>query len=387
MTNSRFQRIWLPGFMFQSVLIGGGYATGRELVEFFLSAGPVAGILGMLLSTFIFSVLCALSFELARLSCSYDYRSFFRQLLGRGWILYEIAYLILGLLIMAVIGAAAGEIVSDRLNISSTLGTLGLMILICLLVFFGTKLIERVLAGWSFLLYATFAIFVTWYLTQFHETLFANLSLSNVGTQWVSGGIKYAGYNIAILPAILFCAKHMQSRRDAITAGILAGPIAMIPALLIFTTMIASYPEVLQAAVPSDFMMQRLNAPIFGAVFYVVIFGTFVETGAVIIHAINERIAGLYREKNKNVPDKLRLIVAVIAIVTSVVLADTIGLVTLISQGYSALTWMFIVVFALPLLTVGVWKIFSGKSTVTKIAVTKESITSAPTSSHSLNEV
>jgi uncharacterized membrane protein YkvI len=35
--KNAFRRIWLPGFTFQFVLIGGGYATGRELVEFFLS--------------------------------------------------------------------------------------------------------------------------------------------------------------------------------------------------------------------------------------------------------------------------------------------------------------------------------------------------------------
>ena len=35
-----FQRVILPGFILQSVLIGGGYATGRELVQFFLSSGP-----------------------------------------------------------------------------------------------------------------------------------------------------------------------------------------------------------------------------------------------------------------------------------------------------------------------------------------------------------
>jgi len=42
--NTLFQRWLLPGFLFQSVIIGGGYATGRELVEFFLSVGPPAGL-------------------------------------------------------------------------------------------------------------------------------------------------------------------------------------------------------------------------------------------------------------------------------------------------------------------------------------------------------
>ena len=33
--SSWFQRYLLPGFVFQSVIIAGGYGTGRELVEFF----------------------------------------------------------------------------------------------------------------------------------------------------------------------------------------------------------------------------------------------------------------------------------------------------------------------------------------------------------------
>ncbi len=37
-----FQRFLLPGFVFQSVIISGGHSTGRELVEFFMGAGPIA---------------------------------------------------------------------------------------------------------------------------------------------------------------------------------------------------------------------------------------------------------------------------------------------------------------------------------------------------------
>ncbi len=39
-----FQRYLLPGFVFQSIIIAGGYGTGRELVEFFLHYGPLGGL-------------------------------------------------------------------------------------------------------------------------------------------------------------------------------------------------------------------------------------------------------------------------------------------------------------------------------------------------------
>ena len=50
LSNSWFKKYLLPGFIFQSLVIGGGYGTGRELVEFFLLLGPKNGILGMIVS-------------------------------------------------------------------------------------------------------------------------------------------------------------------------------------------------------------------------------------------------------------------------------------------------------------------------------------------------
>ena len=45
--SSRFQRFLLPGFAFKAVVIGGGYATGRELAEFFMPSGPWGGVAAM----------------------------------------------------------------------------------------------------------------------------------------------------------------------------------------------------------------------------------------------------------------------------------------------------------------------------------------------------
>ena len=45
--SSFFQRYLLPGFAFKAVVIGGGYATGRELAEFFLPSGAWGGLAAM----------------------------------------------------------------------------------------------------------------------------------------------------------------------------------------------------------------------------------------------------------------------------------------------------------------------------------------------------
>jgi len=51
MNRQIFRRILMPGLILQSVMIGGGYATGREIVEFFLVLGPIGGLLAMGVAT------------------------------------------------------------------------------------------------------------------------------------------------------------------------------------------------------------------------------------------------------------------------------------------------------------------------------------------------
>ena len=79
---SWFQRFLLPGFAFKAVVIGGGYSTGREIAEFFVPLGPWGGVAAMALAMGLWSLICVVAFLLARRIGAYDYRPFFRALLG-----------------------------------------------------------------------------------------------------------------------------------------------------------------------------------------------------------------------------------------------------------------------------------------------------------------
>ncbi|MDB5674570.1 MAG: hypothetical protein JWM65_1552, partial [Sphingomonas bacterium] len=148
-----FQRFLLPGFAFKAVVIGGGYATGRELAEFFLPSGPCGGLAGMVLAMLIWSAVCAVTFAFAHRFGTYEYRSFFVKLLGPFWIVFEIAYLLFVVLILSVFGAAAGAIGAATLGLPPIIGTLALAVAIALFVTFGNASVERLFKYVSFLLY------------------------------------------------------------------------------------------------------------------------------------------------------------------------------------------------------------------------------------------
>jgi uncharacterized membrane protein YkvI len=352
-----FERYFLSAFIFKSVLIGGGYTTGRELVQFFLARGPATGFWGVVVASCIFSAVLAVVFELARRYELHDYRTFLKKLLGPAWVLYEIAFLCLLVLILSVLGAASGEIVAQRFAVPQFVGTAVQMACVATIVFFGTQAIERFFTAWAVVLYGAFAIFFVWVATVLGPDIETHWRASRVTSAALSSGLLYAGYSMAVVPTILYCARHFTGPRDAIVSGLLAGPVAMIPAFLFFVAMVARYPEVNQVHIPIVYMLAQLDAPAFGAVFQVVIFGTLVEAGAALIHGFNQRIDDMAREKQTRLPRGWRAWVALALMCVSVVLANEVGIVDLIAKGYGYSTYVFLALIAAPTLTRGVWLI------------------------------
>lgn len=349
-----FQRFLLPGFAFKAVVIGGGYATGRELAEFFLPSGPWGGLAGMILAMVIWSVVCAITFALAKMADAYDYRSFFKQLLGPAWIVFEVLYVLFVILILSVFAAAAGEIASATLGLPQIVGTLTLAVAITLFATFGNTSVERLFKYVSFLLYGVYALFVVLAFWRFGDKISTALALPTPTDGWALGGLTYASYNVVGAVVILPVIRHMTSRRDAVVAGLIAGPLAMLPAILFFLCMIAFYPGIARETLPSDFLLQQLQIPLFHLLFQLMIFAALLESGTGAVHAINERIDTVWRaRRGRALSHPTRAGLAAALLIGCIFVADRFGLVALIGSGYRFLAYAILAVYLVPLFAVG----------------------------------
>lgn len=360
--SSWFQRFLLPGFALKAVIIGGGYATGRELAEYFVPSGPWGGLAAMLLATVIWSAVAALTFALARKLGAYDYRAFFRGLLGPGWIAFEAAYVIFVILILAVFGAAAGAIGAATFGWPEWLGSVLLAALIVAVTAWGTGVVEQMFKYVSILLYTVYGLFLILALVSFGGLIgqgFANAPPPS--GNWMAGGITYASYNIVGAVVILPVLRHLTSQRDAVVAGLIAGPLSMLPAILFFVAMMAFYPAIGAETLPSDFLLRQMAMPWFHVLFQVMIFAALLESGAGAVHAINERISGAVESRGRPpLTAGKRAIIGAVILTGCMFVAGEIGLVDLIASGYRFLAWLFLAVFVVPLITIGSWRLLRG---------------------------
>lgn len=356
-----FRRLWriylVPAGVFQSMMIGGGYGTGREIVEYFSRFGFLGGLLGLAVAAGCFALLLVVSFEFARCYAAYDYRRFFRELLGRGWILFEILYVTMFALVLAVVAAASADLVHQYLNLPGALGVAALLLLVVIFAFYGREWVTGVLAYKAVILCSVFLVYFVIVLSRSGALIATQWHTHEIQAGWAMAAIRYSLYSSVVIAAMLFATRAFETRAQAVGAGIVAAVLGVVPAALLHISFGAGYPAVKAQAIPLYWMISALKLPALTAAYLAILFGSLFDVGIGFIHGINERIDGWSVERRgKHISRRLRAGIALGCLLLSGALAQ-LGIVRLIAQGYSALAYGFLVLFVVPLLTVGLFRI------------------------------
>lgn len=351
------QRTWTryltPGLVFQSVLIGGGYGTGAEIARYFGSHGLLGGLLALGAAAAAWAVLCAVTFEFARTFRTYDYGSMMKKLLGRAGRLYDLCFCAMLLLVLGVVNATAGAMVSALTGLPSWTGIALLSCGVVLLVLRGTEAIERALSLWAYVLYAVYILFLAAVFLRFGDAIAAELRRAEAAPGWLFSGLKYASYNLLCVSMILYTLRDLKTRREAVTCGVLAGILGMAPAVPLLLAMGSGLPAALASETPVTAIFQRLEQPWLYVLFEIVLFGTLVETAAGFIKALEDRLERAFFPGRAAAFDLARPLITG-AVTALGVCISTFGLTELIDKGYGAICYGALALFALPMLTVGI---------------------------------
>ncbi|MFY9189226.1 MAG: hypothetical protein WAO22_08240 [bacterium] len=355
--SSKFYRTYLlPGFVFQSVVIAGGYGTGRELIEYFLSHGPRGGLYGMVITTLAWGIVLGVTFDFVRVFRTYDYRSLFTQLLGKFWFLYEICYILLLFIVLAVVGSAAGTVVQDTFGIPYGIGVTVMLLGVAYYSYSGSKAIEAFMSWWSFILYGVYVLFVVFGLSKLGPRIAEALSIKEIIPGWGLDGFRYAFYNLGCICAILFTLTDIETRSEAYVSGFLGSLITIIPGFLFYMVVLSGYPEIVGDALPAFTALKNLGSTFLLIAYQVVLFGTLIETGTGFIHAVNERVDATLKETGKELTKNMRGVIALGMVLLSIGMSR-FGLIDLIAKGYGTISWGFFVTHIVPVLTIGIAKI------------------------------
>ena len=362
----------LPGVLLQSVLIGGGYATGREIYSYGAKFGAMGWISGLTIGIG-FALFAFLTFEICRIYKVYDYKNYIRQVIGPLWPVMDILTVLIAIVLIAVMAAATGSIF-EQVGLPNILGSVVIVFLCGLLNFKGSKVIEKFESVGTVLLYGGYILFTIIVLVKKGGNIpqvFEAMDTSAVGGSvtlplciWT--GILYVAYNINAIPMGMFSLTRQTKRKETLVSGIIAGLLMVIPWFLSYFAMMCFYGDTsivgADVATPWMEMIKAVNGgPVLLGLFSLVMGWTLVETATGCIHMIIDRFdVALAERGNAKMSDRKRGLITVATLIAALLLSR-IGVVTLIEKGYSYLSYGFILFYLLPTLMIGGYKILRHK--------------------------
>ena len=146
MDNNKLKSSWAAAFTVASVWfgthVGAGFATGNQVVNYFVQYGWTAAIFP-LLAMGILAVVMYIMMKFAKLNGFDNYKDTYRALYPKPWmeVFFEIFYIIIILAAVASCVDGAGGIVKSLIDLPDIICNLVIIALLILLSIFGVKLI------------------------------------------------------------------------------------------------------------------------------------------------------------------------------------------------------------------------------------------------------
>ena len=310
----------------------------------------------------------ALSFELARLAGAYDYKTWSRNLVGPFWWLVDLVILSMMMLVIAVMTAAIGEVLQQTLALPKPLSLAFALICVGFLSWRGSSFIEKAKTWGSAALYLGYCAFALLVLTAPVEAAAAHPPAApEAGAlEVVISAVLYVAYNVAVVPAVLFCLHRQTRRSETFSSGALAGVAMTVPFALTLACLLR-FPQapVMEAEVPwLPLITSAAEGRAGGSALWIAIFGlvagwTLIETrgrfdscsATVASNRISDDLPRRWRPASGRLTRGQKAVTAVGVLVVAAGLS-TVGIIDLVARGYGTLAWAFIALVVLPLLVV-----------------------------------
>ncbi|KNF07127.1 putative membrane protein [Gottschalkia purinilytica] len=318
-------------------VIGAGFATGQEVLQFFGVHG-YKGIMGVIISTILFSILGALIllkvFKDKHLSYQEIIRPVFGNRIGLFVELIMCSYLFIGFCIML---AGSGVIVKEQLGVSIDVGIYIMAVCTLVTILFSVKgisIVNTILVPILLL-----GIFIVGGSVVLKEGLNLNNFMNPpIKENWLKSSILYVSYNtissIVVLGSML---SIIKTKKSAIKGGIFGGIGLGVMATFILLPILILYKDIYRLEVPMLRISQYLGSKgvaIYSIILWCAMFTTAIANGFGCI----SRICDLFRLNEK--------ITSIVFCIVTIPLAKA-GFSNLVSTFYPLFGYIATVILAL----------------------------------------
>ncbi|MDO5043711.1 MAG: hypothetical protein Q4E22_00205 [Coriobacteriia bacterium] len=343
-------------------LIGSGFASGQEVMQFFTNYG-INGIVGAIITmlgfAFLGAVLMSYGYHNRNADKLRPYHFFTNKYIGAFLEWFTILFCFL---IGVIMISGAGATFSQYFNVPAPVGSTLMMLLGMLTALLGLKKIVAFLGSIGpvaiafLIIIALVGIFqtagnlplVNEQVAQAGDKVVRGIGDSN--SWWFAAAIMYVAYNIiAGVPFVSLMGTEAASKKEAIAGGLLGGAILGACALVLNVAMLGVYPEAVAVEVPTLIFATNIH-PLVGVIFAIVLLIMIYNTIVPMIVSVANQFAKPHEKPKLN-----RILLVAIPIVMLFFGQLPFGMLVNVIYpfvGYFGLAFIFVVLIRLL-----VWKV------------------------------
>lgn len=291
------------GSAFVGIIVGAGFASGQEILQYFTSFGYM-GTIAAILATALFAYL---GMSLTRLGSCMKTTSHKEAIFGiSGKIIGTIVDYIIILTLFGVgvvMIAGAGSIFSQQFNLPAPLGSTVMVILVVLTIMLNVKKVISIIGSITpFLIIAV--VFLAVYSLLTMDATFASLNpiandQTSVLPNWFLSAINYVSFNIAVgaSMAIVMGGTEKDEKvaaRGGLIGGLILGGLIILSHLAIFSKV-----DVVGSAEMPLLQLADDLSPILGVFMSFILFGMIYNTAVSMLFSFSARFVVMGTMKSR----------------------------------------------------------------------------------------
>lgn len=351
------------GAVWFSTHCGGGFASGRQEVQYFVQFGWNA-IWIPVVSMALLGLAFYQAWEFARINKTYDYRSFVNKLFypyDKIFAnLFEIGYNLLMVMAVGAALAGAASLVQTTLSVSYGVGVLISGFILAIFCIFGSKLVRDASTIMSVFLIGSLII-VTFLgikmgAPNLSSIISAKTQTGSLGKA-IWQGIIYAGFQSWLISAVISISEPLQTRSDVFKAALNGVLINGGMLLLVCLMLLGFYPAVIKETLPVYYVVGKLGVPRLYSLYSLILFFAFISTGVTMLFASVRRFENIWT-KGTGIFASVHVRRTVIAVLFMAICLgiSLFGLTAIVAKGYGTLGYFALVLVIIPCIFVAGYK-------------------------------
>lgn len=350
-------------FVWFTTQFGGGFASGAQLLTYFMAFG-IWALLTPILAQAMGAIFQWYALRYAKRHDTYDYRSFTDSFYGKYRVifsnLYELVYIFTICIASSVAFATGGSTLEALTGIPYMLCTLIIGIFIFVLAIYGTDIVRKAASTISvIIILGLLVVYIPNIIAQW-GTITGNIS--QMAAKPAPAGpalwkcFVYASFQLASIGLLMQHAKPFSDESDAkksmIYGFVVNAVIIGMSTLGMFA--VVNNPELSKVSVPTLLLVQTgVGAKVLTPIISILIILGSVSTAVNMVAGVVARFVNSLESKDaseeiSNSKRKIRTVIIAIAFVILAFCIAQFGLIPLVGKGYGYLGYLTIVVVVIP---------------------------------------